>query len=104
MLLSFQLFFLAFLFILATLKWIPQKVALLNKIHANILQLIKQKQIATLNKHEMLLTARDSFNCSHRYAKYLIVGLSLYKSNCRNETAALIINNTNDFLYSKFIN
>ena len=27
-------------------------------------------------------TERDFFNFSHRYAKYLIVGLSLYKSNC----------------------
>ena len=25
---------------------------------------------------------QDSFNCSHIYTKYLIMGLSLYKSNC----------------------
>ena len=39
--------------------------------------------MSTLNKHEKLSTATDFFNCSHRYAKYLIVGLSLYNSNCR---------------------
>ena len=32
--------------------------------------------------HEKLSTARDLFHCSHRYAEYLIVGLSLNKSNC----------------------
>ena len=34
-----------------------------------------------LNKHKKLPTARDSFNCNYRYAKYLIVELSLHKSN-----------------------
>ena len=67
------------------LKIIPTKSSPFNKIHANIL--IKHKKlylatISTLNKHEKLSTARDSFNCSHRYTKYLIVGLRLYKSNC----------------------
>ena len=37
-----------------------------------------------------------SFNCSHRNTNYLIVGLSLYKSNCMmalgNEKAAMILN------------
>ena len=34
-------------------------------------------------KHSKPSTARNFFSCSHsRYAKYLIVGLSLYKNNC----------------------
>ena len=36
-----------------------------------------QLQITTLNRHEMLSTAKDILNCSHRNEKYLIVGLSL---------------------------
>ena len=43
----------------------------------------KKLYLVTNKKHKKLLTARDFFNCSHRYAKCLIVGLSLYKSNCR---------------------
>ena len=46
-----------------------------------------------LKKHEKLSAAKDFFNCSHRYTKYLIVGLSLYKNNC------MMAWETNDFKY-----
>ena len=42
----------------------------------------KQLHVDIYNKHKKLSAARDFFNCSRRYANYLIVGLSLYKSNC----------------------
>ena len=34
-----------------------------------------QLQISTFNKHKKLSTARDSFNCSHRYVKYFDCGI-----------------------------
>ena len=59
------------------LKIIPTKIDLLTKIHANLLINTKrisyiQLQITTLNSHEMLSTAKDFLNCSHRNEKYLI--------------------------------
>ena len=59
--------------------------------------MISSIQISTLYKHKKLSTAGDSYNCHHRHAKYLIVGLSLCNSNHNydglgNRTAALILN------------
>ena len=58
------------------------KIHLLTKIHANLLINIKKViyiLVTTLNRHEMLSTAKYFPNCGHRNEKYLIVGLSLNK-------------------------
>ena len=50
-------------------------------MHANLLINAKNynnyKQVATLSRNEMLSSAKDFLNCSHRNKKYLIVGLYL---------------------------
>ena len=63
------------------LKTIPTIIDHLRKIQANLLintkrMIIMQLQITTLNRHEMLSTAKNFLKCNHRNEKYLIVGLS----------------------------
>ena len=41
-----------------------------------------QLQLATLNRHETLSTAKDILSCSYKSKKYLIVGSSLNKYKC----------------------
>ena len=68
------------------LKIIPTKIDLLIHANSNFANEHKenyiQLQTTTLNRHETLLTAKDSLNCSHRNEKYLIVGLSLDQGRC----------------------